>query len=168
LDLKAEYTAFCASHHQVRALLPSSEEWVILAQLLHVLKPFKDQTENVSKEIPSLVRSLEIYWEIDQLLDNVDKGIGIYKDLERTIPLAVSAGIKKSQKYKRKLEKRNIMIFAAHVLDPRCKKSLIEEQMPLEAVNIKSVREYLKWEWPETTPDPLTEVKKPAGISSVA
>jgi hypothetical protein len=61
LELEAEYTAFIKSYPQVKCLLPSNAEIVVLTQLAHVLKPFKDHTLKVLEDMPSLARSLELY-----------------------------------------------------------------------------------------------------------
>jgi len=117
LDLQQEYTEFCGEHRAVKALLPTSNEWVTLHQLAYVLKPFKDKIEEVSKEMPLIVKSLEVYWELDILLNNIKDKVGIFKDLEPTIRDAVIAGITKNSKYQRKMEK-HVLLFVAHILDP--------------------------------------------------
>ena len=53
-------------------------------------------------------------------------------------------------KYIRKLEKHT-MLYAAHILDPRCHTSLIRDIMPDKADSILlAVQRYFKREWPQT------------------
>jgi hypothetical protein len=148
LDLLPEYTAFVESHDQVRCLLPSECEIVALRQLAFVLAPFKDLTLKVSKEMPSLVRSLELYWDLDDLLKQVVTGAGDYSQLDQSLRDAFKAGQKKYMVYDKKLES-NSMIYAAHILDPRCKASMIKDMMPVQFDQIiDDVKHYFKTEWP--------------------
>ena len=100
LDLQQEYTEFCGEHPAVKALLPTPNEWLMLHQLAYVLKPFKDKTDEVSKEMPSIAKSLEVYWELDILLNNIKDKVGIFNNLEPTIREAVIAGITKNSNTK--------------------------------------------------------------------
>jgi hypothetical protein len=178
LDLQQEYTKFCSEHYAIKALLPTPNEWVMLHQLAYVLKPFKDKTEEVSKEMPSITKSLEVYWELDILLNNVKDRVGIFSNLESTIRNAVIASITKNSKYQRKMEK-HVLLFVAHILDPRHKAELIREQMPNDSYRIINlIRKFLKAEYRDLSPpqpsellDPLAEAetaKKPLGMSAVA
>jgi hypothetical protein len=47
------------------------------------LKPFKDITLDVSKSIPSTVRSLEKYWDLNDILEQVTTGAGKYTKLDQ-------------------------------------------------------------------------------------
>ncbi len=82
LELKAEYTDFCNSHSQVKYLLLTAEEIVSLTQLVHVLAPFKEITLRVSEAMPSIVRSLELYWDLDDLMEKVTTSSSIYLELD--------------------------------------------------------------------------------------
>jgi hypothetical protein len=85
LELKVEYTEFINTHNQVKCLLLSPGEIVALYQLTHVLRPFKKLTLKLSESMPSLAISLEIYWDLDDLLDNVIKGKEKYAELDPII-----------------------------------------------------------------------------------
>ncbi len=61
LELEAEYKAFIDSHPQVACLKLTNLEVVALNQLAYVLRPFKEHTLQVSRSMPSISKSLEIY-----------------------------------------------------------------------------------------------------------
>jgi hypothetical protein len=81
-------------------------------------------TLKVSEDQLSLARSLEIYWDLDNLLYNVSAGNGIYAELNTLLRNAFKAGQIKYLKYKLKLEE-NSMIYAAYILDPRYRINII-------------------------------------------
>jgi len=150
LELLPEYLEFCRSHPQIKCLLPTDNEILALTQLAYVLEPFKKQTLKVSEDMPSLSRSLEIYWDLDDLLERVISGEGIYSELDQSICKAFKAGKAKHVKYLEEMEKCTI-IYAAHILDPRCKTSLIKDMMGDQTDRIvTAVTDYFKAEWPET------------------
>ena len=150
LDLLPEYKSFITSHRQISCLLPSTDEILALTQLAHVLKPFKMMTLKVSEEMPSLTRSLEIYWDLDDLLDRVINGDGDYNELDQSVRRSFKSGKAKHVVYMEKMEKA-MMIFAAHILDPSCKASLIKDMMPDKFDRIiTSLKRYFEAEWPET------------------
>ena len=150
LELEAEYNDFCNTHPQVKCLQLSNTEVVSLAQLANVLAPFKEHTLRVSQAMPSIARSLEIYWDLEDLLNNVTSGSGRYSELDQSVRTAFQKGKAKHLKYVRKVEKFT-MVYAAHILDPRCKTALITDMMQSKADGIiTAVKQYFKTEWPET------------------
>jgi hypothetical protein len=98
--------------------------------------------------MPSLTGSLEVYWDLDDLLDKVIGGQDRYRELDPVIRDAFKAGKAKHLKYT-KLKAKNAMLFAAHILDPRCKTSMIADMMPDQRDAIVSVvKKYMITEWP--------------------
>jgi hypothetical protein len=173
LELEEEYKAFVESHPQVHCLCLNNSEVVALHQLAHVLRPFKAHTLTVSKTMPSVARSLEIYWDLDDLLEQVISGQGDYAELDQTIRNAFTVAKAKHVKYYKKLDK-NALIYAAHILDPRCKTSMIKDIMLDKAEQVlTAVRKYFKSEWPELakddvsslSPQSLTSNNRPDGVS---
>jgi hypothetical protein len=171
LELEAEYTEFINTHNQVKCLLLSPGEIVALHQLTHVLRPFKELTLKLSESMPSLAMSLEIYWDLDDLLDNVIEGKEKYAELDPIIRDAFKSGKAKHLKYS-KLKAMNAMLFAAHILDPCCKASMIAMMMPNQRDELlKMAKEYMITEWPaldevqlpETPPELGAE--RPEGMS---
>jgi hypothetical protein len=129
LELEAEYMELTRTHPQVQCLLPTNNEIVALHQLAAVLCPFKQLTLKVSESMPSLGRSLEMYWDVVDLLDKVIAAQGKYAELDPNIRDAFKAGKSKHLKYT-KLKAKNAMLFAAHTLDPRYRISMIANMMP--------------------------------------
>jgi hypothetical protein len=85
---------------------------------------------------------------LDDLIEKVTTGSGIYLELDQSIRVAFKKGKLKHVKYIRKLEKHT-MLYAAHILDPRCRTSLIRDMMPDKADSILlAVQRYFKREWP--------------------
>ena len=68
LELEEEYKAFIESYPQAYYLRLSDSKVVALYQLAHVLRPFRAYTLTVSKTMPLVARSLEIYQDLDDLL----------------------------------------------------------------------------------------------------
>ncbi len=119
-----------------------------LTQLTYVLAPFKEITLCVSEAILSIVRSLELYWDLDDLMEKVITSSGIYSELNQSIHVTFKKGKLKHVKYIRKLEKHT-MLYAAYILDPRCRTSLIRDMMLDKANSILlAVQRYFKREWP--------------------
>lgn len=148
IDLLAEYKDFINSHSQVAALALSMNEELSLHQLAKVLKPFKVMTLHVSETMPEVGRSLEIYWDLDNLLDQVTNGVGSYAELDQSLRDAFATGRKKYIKYSKKLEK-NALLFAAHILDPRYRSEMIKDMMADQKDEvIQAAIEYLCKEWP--------------------
>jgi hypothetical protein len=148
IDLPDEYKDFINSHPQVAVLALSLDEELALHQLAKVLKPFKAMTLQVSETMPEVSRSLEMYWDLDNLLDQVANGVGNYAELDQSLRDAFATGKKKYIKYSRKLEK-NALLYAAHILDPRYRTEMIKDIMPdQKAEVIQAATEYLCKEWP--------------------
>lgn len=172
LELEAEYEAFIDSHPQVACLKLTNLEVVALNQLACVLRPFKEHTLQVSRSMPSIAKSLEIYWDLEELINSVINGEGKFSEINQPLRDAFKKGKEKYIKYRSKLE-RNAVIYAAHTLDPRCKSSMIQDMMPTEATTvITSVKKYFKKEWPELAKQSTlvsttssSPENRPAGIS---
>ncbi|KAF7184345.1 hypothetical protein CNMCM7691_005097 [Aspergillus felis] len=128
LQLRKELTQFIHSHPEVYILQLINNEWVILEQLAKVLKPFWDHTNTVSKSCPTIVESLPIYWSLDNLLDDIKKADGDFRNINVDIRDAVERGIQKMNKFVKRMDD-NILYYVGSVLDPRIKTSLIEAQM---------------------------------------
>ena len=96
-DLNDEYTLFCQKQPAINTFLAIEAEWAVLAQIELVLKPFKALPLKVSHEMPSLQNSMGLYWQIEALLDQVDKREGIFPDLHKSVRNAIKAGVKKKQ-----------------------------------------------------------------------
>jgi hypothetical protein len=113
------------------------------------------------------VESLPIYWSLDDLLNDVRYAEGDFEDVNIEIRDAVERGIRKMNKFARKMYD-NLLYYVASVLDPRIKSSLIVSQMSEQdsGLIVSQVREFLKKEYP---PEPFVSCEvdhpRPAGMS---
>ncbi len=121
--------------------------------------------------MPSLARNLELYWDLDDLLRQVINGEGKYTDLNAIIRVSFKAREVKYVKYKDKLTK-NAIIYAAYILDPCCKTSMIKDMLTDQAeTTIKVACKYFKTEWPELAtisslnPSLVASIERPPGVS---
>lgn len=128
LRLQTELGQFVRIHPEVQALQLIDDEWSTLQQVAKILKPFWDHTNSVSKACPTIVESLPIYWSLDDLLNDVRNAEGDFEDVNIEIRDAVERGIRKMNKFARKMDD-NLLYYVASVLDPRIKSSLIVSQM---------------------------------------
>ena len=125
LRLRKELRQFVRNHPEVHALQLTDEEWLALKQVAKVLKPFWDFTNQVSETCPTIVESLSIYWNLDDVLDDIKNGEGDFKDAPAEIREIVDKGIRKMNKFAKKMDD-NILYYVASILDPRVKISFIE------------------------------------------
>ena len=167
LRLQTELGQFVRIHPEVQALQLIDDEWSTLQQVAKILKPFWDHTNSVSKACPTIVESLPIYWSLDDLLNDVRNAEGDFEDVNIEIRDAVERGIRKMNKFARKMDD-NLLYYVASVLDPRIKSSLIVSQMSEQdsGLIVSQVREFLKKEYP---PEPFVSGEvdhpRPPGMS---
>ena len=84
------------------------------------------------------------------MITKVTTSSGIYLELDYSVKNTFKKGQAKHIKYIRKLEKHT-MIYATHILDPRCKSSMITMMMGDKAGAIlTAVKKYFRTEWPQT------------------
>ena len=79
--------------------------------------------------MPLLATSLEIYQDLDDLINSIIKGRGKYIDLYKIIKDVFKLGKAKHLKYS-KLSTKNAILFTAYILDPCYKASIIAIIMP--------------------------------------
>lgn len=107
-------------------------------------------------------------WGLDDLLNNVKTQDGQFSNIGNNMREAFSARVKVIKEYQ-KLINENIIYYAAHVLDPRIKFNLIDEQCNDPIRIRKEVHDYFKKEWliaPLSKRSmPLGEIKAPKGAS---
>ncbi|KAJ5413612.1 hypothetical protein N7509_000239 [Penicillium cosmopolitanum] len=167
LRLQTELGQFVQIHPEVQALQLIDDEWSTLQQVAKILKPFSDHTNSVSKACPTIVESLPIYWSLDDLLNDVRNAEGDFEDVNIEIRDAVERGIRKMNKFARKMDD-NLLYYVASVLDPRIKSSLILSRMSEQdsGLIVSQVREFLKKEYP---PEPFVSREvdhlRPPGMS---
>ncbi|KAJ5593543.1 hypothetical protein N7537_010447 [Penicillium hordei] len=151
LRLQTELGQYVRIHPELQALQLTDDDWSTLQQVAKILKPFWDHTNSVSKACPTIVESLPIYWSLDNLLNDVRNAEGDFEDVNIEIRDAVERGIRKMNRFARKMDD-NLLYYVASVLDPRIKSSLIVSQMSEQdsGLIVSQVREFLKKESPQT------------------
>jgi hypothetical protein len=175
IELEPEYNHFIDTHPEIEALRLTDAELIAVHQLNCVLSPFKEHTLQVSKDMPSISESLEIYWSIDHLLKQVIDGAKDdehdFSELDDSICQAFKKGQLKHIKYMKKLKDFS-MLYSAHVLDPRNRLDIIETMMPDDIDEVRTtIRKYMIAEFPklgvQPSPPPLssTNLTRPPGIS---
>ena len=165
IRLRRELTQFTRAHPEVDALKLVDTEWSTLEQIAKVLRPFWEHTNTVSRHCPTIVDSLRIYWNLDDLLDDVRTGHGDFEGVDASIQDAVERATGKMNKFTKKMDD-NILYYVAAALDPRIKTSFIEAQMDESSARLitSEVREFLKREYPF---DPVlpSNAERPSGMS---
>jgi hAT family C-terminal dimerisation region len=164
IRLRKEVTQFVRNHSDIQVLQLADGEWSMLQQIQKVLKPFWDHTNAVSTSCPTIVESLPIYWNLDDILDDIKKGEGDFQGITKDIQDAAEAGIQKMNKFAKKMD-GNILYYVAAVLDPRIKTSVIRAQMNQEDANVivSQVREFLKKQYP-LDEDSSSSPERPSGM----
>jgi hypothetical protein len=167
LRLRKELSQFVRNHPEVHTLQLTDEDWLTLEQVGKVLKPFWDHTNTVSKACPTIMESLPIYWNLDDLLDNIKKAEGDFEDVTVEIQDAAEKGIRKMNKFAKRMDD-NILYYVASILDPRIKTSFIEAQMsaPDAQLIMSQVREFLQKDYP-FYPIPPSGPERPPGMSEI-
>ena len=74
LDLEPEYNHFIDEYPEIEALRLTAKEVVAITQLNYILSSFKEHILQVSKDMPSISESLEIYQSLDDILQKVIDG----------------------------------------------------------------------------------------------
>lgn len=149
LHLRKEATQFTQSCPDVHALQLHDNEWSRLQQMYKVLRPFCDHTNTASKTFPTIVESLHIFWNLDDILDDIKKAEG---DMPEDVQNAVGAGIQKLGSFMN----GNILYYVTSVLDPRIKTSYIKLKMsePDALLIISQVREFLRGRYSDAPVSP--------------
>jgi hAT family C-terminal dimerisation region/Domain of unknown function (DUF4413) len=165
LRLRRELGEFIRSRPEVSALQLADEEWLTLQQVAKILKPFWDHTNTVSTTCPSIIESLPIYWNLDDLLDDVKNSKGDFTNVSREVQAAAGKAIRKLDKFTKKMDD-NLLHYVACILDPRIKTKFIAAQMSQSDAQhiIGEVRSFLKKEYPFEAPV-STRSERPSGMS---
>ena len=164
LRLRKELTEFVRTHAEIEMLLPTEDDWTQLTQMETVLKPFWEYTNVISRDMPTIVDSLAIYWGLDDLLSDVSAAQGDFDGVHATVRACVQHAMAKADKFLRKMDE-NLLYYVASVLDPRIKISLIEAHMKRADTSLitSQVKRFLAAEYPTVTV-PHEEPSRPMGM----
>ena len=110
----------CNDHPKLVDLKLRPHEQQELANIRTLLKPFKEFTQFVSKESPTLQITARIYASLRTTLTLIKRKEGLFKNFNYNLVHVVNKGLKKFNKYF-KLIKSNNIYFITTVLDPRVK-----------------------------------------------
>jgi len=110
----------CNDHPKLADLKLRPYKWQELANIRTLLKPFKEFTQFVSKESPTLQITARIYASLRITLTSIKRKEGPFKNFNHNLVYAVNKGLEKFNKYFKRIKSNNIY-FIATVLDPRVK-----------------------------------------------
>lgn len=135
----------CEEFKALEPLKLSPAEWNFLGEIYEVMLPFYEKTLLVSQDAPTMTQSTAIYWDIDDIMDDMIKRQGKYKSINEQIQQAVIAGRKVLDEYTRKMDAETLIPYAAAVLDPRVKTEFLKAHLQegAEAV-IDNLRAHFK------------------------
>jgi len=91
--------------------------------------PFYEKTLLVSQDSPTMTQATAIYWDLDDIMDDVIEKKGNYKLINEQIRQAVIAGRKVLDEYTRKMDTETLIPYAAAVLDPRVKTDFLKAHL---------------------------------------
>ena len=94
-----------------------------------MMAPFYEKMLLVSQDAPTITMSTEIYWEIDDMIDEVIERQGNYEHINSQIRDAIIVGCKVLEEYTAKMDSETIIPYAASVLDPRVKTEWLKNHL---------------------------------------
>ena len=119
----------CKEFKALEPLKLSMTEWNFLREIYEVILPFYEKTLLVSQDAPIITQATAIYWDLDDIMDDVIEKIGNYKLINEQIRQAVIAGRKVLDQYTRKMDTETLILYAAAVLDPRVKTEFLKAHL---------------------------------------
>ena len=155
----------CEEYSALEPLKLSPNKWNFLGEIYEVMLPLYEKTLLVSQDSPTITQATAIYWDLDDIMDDVIEKKGNYELINEQIRQAVLAGRKVLDEYTRKMDSETLIPYAAAVLDPRVKTEFLKAHLRegAEAV-IDNLRSHFK----EVSPaeEPLPE--HPLGVVAEA
>lgn len=158
---------FAARFPEIRYLVPTNDDWRLCEQVERTLQPFYNLTLDNSTSATHLNTYLHTVWVLVDLVRSVQAGEDQYQDIVDELKTAFKFAEDLLEKYTSDINE-TMMVFAAHVLDPRCKFTLIKEQYGDQADEyITRIKDYLRCNWLATTPSPSNEPSSSFAIRQV-
>ena len=146
-DCKAALKDTCDDHPELKELKLSHGDWHQLENIQQLLTPFREYTEFVSREQPSLQLSARMYLELQSLLLKASRKQKPFSTLDNNLVHAVKVGIEKLEEYVN-IMKDNDIYFLATILDPRIKTQWIRDNLENADNVIRRIRKFLKETYP--------------------
>ena len=119
----------CEEYSALEPLKLSPNEWNFLGEIYEVMLPFYEKTLLVSQDSPTITQATAIYWDLDDVMDEVIEKKGNYELINEQIRQAVLAGRKVLDEYTRKMDTETLILYAAAVLDPRVKTDFLKAHL---------------------------------------
>lgn len=119
----------CQECEPLTALALSEYEWLFLGEVYHAMLPLYKKTLLVSQTNPTIFQTTEIYWDVDDHLDDIIEMQGSWGGVNTQIQEAAKEGRKKLDEYTKKMDTETIIPYAAAVLDPRVKTYLLQSHL---------------------------------------
>jgi hypothetical protein len=145
----------CKEFKQLEALKLSDLEWLFIAEVHEVMQPLYKKALLVSQTMPTIFRSTEIYWDLDNHFDNIIEMQGPYAFVNTQIQEAARAGRAKLDEYTKKMDVETLIIYSAAILDPWVKLYNLQTHLKEGAEN---VIDNLRTHFNEISPLPESEL----------
>src|ERR1700733_14407703 len=119
-------------YEEFKALEPlqlSLTEWNFLGEIHEVMLPFYEKTLLVSQDAPIITQATVIYWDLDDIIDDVIKKKGNYELVNEQIRQAVIVGRRVLDKYTRKMDAETLILYTAAVLNPQVKTEFLKAHL---------------------------------------
>src|SRR5882762_1357725 len=119
----------CEEYSALEPLKLSPKEWNFLGEIHEVMLPYYEKTLLVSQDSPTIIRATAIYWDLDDIMDDVIEMKGNYELINEQIRQAVIAGRKALDEYTSKMDTETLIPYAAAVHDPRVKTEYLKAHL---------------------------------------
>jgi hAT family C-terminal dimerisation region len=137
-------------------------DWNNLGQIRTILAEFDKYTLELSTDIPQISQSLVIYYQLFDLLQEVQDREGRFVDFNMDVANAAKGAMKKYDKYYTLMDDSCDILYITMLLDPRFKKLVLEHELKDGAENIvAAMQQQLEIQYPiarhEPAPPPTSE-----------
>ena len=117
IHFKNAINLMCEEFKALEPLKLSDSEWNFLGEIYEVMLSFYEKTLLVSQDAPTITQATAIYWDLDDIMDDVIEKQGNYKSINEQIQQAVIMGRKVLDEYTNKMNIETLIPYAAAVLD---------------------------------------------------
>ncbi|EED15823.1 hypothetical protein TSTA_009450 [Talaromyces stipitatus ATCC 10500] len=129
----------------------TDQDWNQLGQIRIVLAEFDRYILELSTDIPQISQSLAIYYQLFDLLQEVQEREGKFKDFDADVANAAKSAMRKYDKYYTLMDDLCDILYITMLLDPRFKKLVLEHELRDEAQDIiTAMQEQLEIQYPIT------------------
>jgi hypothetical protein len=126
---KGAINLMCEEYTALEPLKLSPTEWNFIGEIYEVMLPYYEKTLLVSQDAPTITQATAIYWDLDDIMDDVIEKKENYELVNEQIRQAVVAGRKVLDEYTRKMDTETLIPYAAAVLDPGVKTEFLKSHL---------------------------------------